>query len=73
MSSSVMTGGCCRRRHERITVDELRLDGVGDDDWIKSNQINCGKWMVAWHGMLVIYDCVGTYEETKIMDCHVSQ
>ena len=41
MSSSVMTGGG-GRRHERITVDELRLDGVGDDGWknqIKSNRI----------------------------------
>ena len=56
MSSSVMTGGG-GRRHERITVDELRLDGVGDDGWIKSNQIesnqiNCGKCMVVWHGMV---------------------
>ena len=56
MSSSVMTSGRCRC-HERITVDELRLNGVGDDGWIKSNQIksnqiNCGKCMVVWHGMV---------------------
>ena len=49
MSSSVVSGGGCRR--ERIIVDELGLVGVGDDGWIKSNQINCSKWMVAWHGM----------------------
>mmetsp|Transcript_58441 Transcript_58441/g.63106 ORF Transcript_58441/g.63106 Transcript_58441/m.63106 type:complete len:85 (+) Transcript_58441:70-324(+) len=30
-----------------ITVDELRLTG-GGDGWIRSNQIDCGEWMVAW-------------------------
>ena len=50
-----MTGGG-RRRHERITVDELRLDGVGDDGWIKSNQIESNqiKSIVVnawWYGM----------------------
>ena len=34
--TSVVSGGGCRR--ECITVDELGLFGVGDNDWIKSNQ-----------------------------------
>ena len=41
MSSSVVSGvrRRCHRCREWITVDELGLFGVGDDDWIKSNQL----------------------------------
>ena len=51
VSSSVMNGGRCRLCREWITVDELGLFDIGNNDWIGSNRINCGKWMVVWYGM----------------------
>ena len=44
VSSSVVTGDGGRRAW--ITVDELGLFDIGDEGWIESNRINCGKWMV---------------------------
>ena len=40
MLSSVVSGGGRRRRcREWITVDELGLFDVGDNNWIESNQL----------------------------------
>ena len=59
------TSGGGRRYREWVTIDELGLVGVGDDSWIKSNKLNCGEWMVAWHGrhgvvkfcLMMVYCC----------------
>ena len=52
--------------------NELGLFGVGDDGWIESNQLWQIDGDVVWHDILcliviVIYDWVGTDEETIIM------
>ena len=69
VSSLVMTGGGCRCC-EWITVDELGLFDIGNNNWIKSNQLwymDGGVVCYAMPCLIVIYDCVGTYNETIIM------